>query len=119
MKKSLIMLLLLLTACSIAPGAVVNIDKIDFNKFEVIELKGEGVCRGTVENPCIALAVFSVREIITANPVQLIEFDMPVKEIRTYSKELTFEPGHNYTLKYEVLKNNPEDTVKWKFAGRE
>ncbi|MBN1645363.1 hypothetical protein JW851_05010 [Candidatus Woesearchaeota archaeon] len=51
--------------------------------------------------------------------MQLLEIDSPIKEIKGYNQKIKFEPGHDYTLKYEVIKINPADTITWKFAGVE
>ncbi len=94
------------------------LDLNDYTKFEIISLEGEGECAGTVADPCMAIAKFMVKEEITINPMQLLEVNTPVKEIKGYNKKITFKPGHDYTLKYEVLKINPTDTIEWSFAGK-
>jgi len=118
-------LLIALAGCgSKAPmnsAITLNLDaaKPDFSKFQVTELTGEGDCAGNEADPCLAEAKFKVTETIAANPMQLIEMDKPVKEIRGYNKQMKFEPGNTYTLKYEVIKINPTDVISWKFAGQE
>lgn len=121
----LISLLLALAGCGsntpINSAITLDLDlgKPDYSKFQVTELTGEGDCAGNEADPCLAEAKFKVTETITANPLQLIEIDKPVKEIRGLNKQTTFEPGSTYTLKYEVLKINPSDVISWKFAGKE
>jgi len=121
----LISLLLLIAGCgsntpiNSAITLDVNLGKPDFSKFQVLELTGEGECAGNEADPCLAEAKFRVTESIAANPMSLIELDNPVKEIRGYNKQMKFEPGNAYTLKYEVIKTNPDDIISWKFAGKE
>jgi len=127
MKKVIIFLLLLfIVGCSSKPaeqiitaGVIMDSKGIDYSKFEVLKLEGEGECAGTEAEPCIAIAHFEVTEKTRANPMQLLEIDTPIRQVKGYSKIIDFEPGHDYTLKYEVLKLNPTDTIKWKFAGIE
>lgn len=115
---SILLILILLTGCSITSNTTLELQR-DYSKIEVISLQGEGECEGTADNPCKAIANFKVTETLTINPMRLIEFDMPIKQIKGYNKKITFEPGHDYSLKYEVLKLNPKDTIKWTFAGVE
>jgi len=103
----------------ITAGVIMDASGIDYSKFEVIRLEGEGKCAGTEAEPCIAIAHFKVKEKISANPMQLLEIDTPIKKIKGYTKPISFEPDHDYTLKYEVVKLKPADTIKWKFAGIE
>ena len=118
----LIFFLMLLAGCSekqnITSGITLEL-KPDYSNFEVIKLEGEGECTGTEAQPCKATAIFRVKEKITLNPMQLFEVDTEIKSIKGYNKKITFEPEHDYTLKYEVLKINPTDTITWKFAGVE
>ena len=123
MKRLILFLFLLLIGCSspqstiIAPGVILDLGSVDYSNFEVVKLEGEGECAGTETDPCTAIAHFKVKEIISINPMQLLEIDTPIRQIRGYSKNIRFEPGHTYTLKYTVLKINPTDKIEWKFAG--
>lgn len=117
------LILLILVGCKDkempAPALTLDLGKPDYSKFQVIALDGEGECMGNEADPCLAEAQFRVTEQITANPLKLIEINEPVKEIKCYNKQMKFEPGQTYTLRYEVLKINPSDSISWKFAGKE
>ncbi|MBW2968874.1 hypothetical protein KY314_02025 [Candidatus Woesearchaeota archaeon] len=125
MKKIIFLLLLFLLGCYaekssiIAPGVVLDLGEVDYSNFKVSSLAGEGQCAGTSADPCYAIAKFQVKEKISINPMQLLEIDTAIKQVKGYNKKAVFEPGHDYTLKYEVLKINPTDTIVWKFAGVE
>lgn len=119
----ILLILLILLGCKTkempAPALTLDLGKPDYSKFQVISLDGEGECIGNEADPCLAEAQFRVTEPVTANPLKLIEISSPVKEIKGYNKQMKFEPGETYTLKYEVLKIDPADVISWKFAGKE
>jgi hypothetical protein len=125
MKRVILFLFLfLLAGCGGSPqntiisaGVILDLGDVDYSNFEVVKLEGEGECAGTETDPCTAIAHFKVKKVITINPMQLLEIDTPISQIRGYSKNIRFEPGHTYTLKYTVLKVNPTDKIAWKFAG--
>lgn len=124
MKKTLLFLfIILIVGCTIKDetipaGIILDLGDLNYDKFEVISFEGEGVCAGTEAEPCEAIVNFKVNSKVTANPMQLFSIDGPIKQIKGYNQDITFEPGHDYTLKYYVLKINPTDQIYWEFAGK-